>query len=142
MPGLLVAIDGSDCAARALDHAISLARRLNDTQLHLLNVHPDPTVYGEIQVYVPVKRMLELQRNDSEVLLAPAIEQARMAAIPCQAHIEHGDAATVIAQRASDLDCDGIIMGTRGLGAIGNLLLGSVALKVVHLTHVPVTLVK
>jgi nucleotide-binding universal stress UspA family protein len=33
-------------------------------------------------------------------------------------------------------------MGTRGMGAIGNLVLGSVATKVIHLTEVPVTLVK
>ena len=33
-------------------------------------------------------------------------------------------------------------MGTRGLGTIGTLVLGSVAHKVLHLTHVPVTLVK
>jgi nucleotide-binding universal stress UspA family protein len=35
-----------------------------------------------------------------------------------------------------------IAMGTRGMGTIGNLLMGSVATKVVHLASVPVTLVK
>jgi nucleotide-binding universal stress UspA family protein len=35
-----------------------------------------------------------------------------------------------------------IVMGTRGQGAVGNLLLGSVATKVIHLSKVPVTLVK
>ena len=33
-------------------------------------------------------------------------------------------------------------MGTRGMGAMGNLILGSVATKVIHLVDVPVTLVK
>jgi nucleotide-binding universal stress UspA family protein len=33
-------------------------------------------------------------------------------------------------------------MGTRGMGAIGNVFLGSIATKVVHLASVPVTLVK
>jgi nucleotide-binding universal stress UspA family protein len=33
-------------------------------------------------------------------------------------------------------------MGTRGLGALGNVLIGSVATKVIHLAHVPVLLVK
>jgi nucleotide-binding universal stress UspA family protein len=33
-------------------------------------------------------------------------------------------------------------MGTRGMSAIGNLFLGSVTTKVVHLANVPVTLVK
>ena len=35
-----------------------------------------------------------------------------------------------------------IIMGTRGISALGNLLLGSTATQVVHLSSVPVTLVK
>lgn len=37
---------------------------------------------------------------------------------------------------------DVIVMGTRGMGALGNLALGSTATKVVHLADVPVTLVK
>jgi nucleotide-binding universal stress UspA family protein len=45
------------------------------------------------------------------------------------------------------LNCDQVIMGTRGLGssgiaAISGLLLGSIATKVLHLVDVPVTLVK
>jgi nucleotide-binding universal stress UspA family protein len=38
--------------------------------------------------------------------------------------------------------CDGIVMGTRGMSAVGNLVMGSVATKVIHLTKLPVTLVK
>lgn len=142
MRRLLVAIDGSDNSARALDHAIALARASAGLELHLLNVHPDPIVYGEIQVYVPMERMLELQRRDGETVLAPAAERARAAGVPHEVHIRRGDAAAVIAQSADDLKCDAIVMGTRGMGAVGNLLLGSVATKVVRLAHVPVTLVK
>ena len=40
------------------------------------------------------------------------------------------------------LKCDAIVMGTRGMTVLGNLVLGSVASKVVHLSSVPVTLVK
>lgn len=47
-----------------------------------------------------------------------------------------------IVKRAEELGCDGIVMGTQGRGAIGSLLMGSVAIKVVHLTRLPVTLVK
>jgi nucleotide-binding universal stress UspA family protein len=43
---------------------------------------------------------------------------------------------------AEEKGCDGIIMGTRGLGPIGNLVMGSVATKVIHLTTLPVTLIK
>ena len=40
------------------------------------------------------------------------------------------------------LGCDAIVMGTRGLGTVQTLLLGSTALKVLHLVDVPVTLIK
>jgi nucleotide-binding universal stress UspA family protein len=53
-----------------------------------------------------------------------------------------GNAASTIAKRADELRCDGIVMGTQGRDAMGSALMGSVALKVVHLSKGPVTLVK
>jgi nucleotide-binding universal stress UspA family protein len=53
-----------------------------------------------------------------------------------------GHIGQTIARRADELGCDGIVMGTSGRGALGNLLLGSVATKVIHHAKVPVTLVK
>ena len=43
---------------------------------------------------------------------------------------------------ADKLDCDTIVIGTRGLGAISGYALGSVSRKVLHLTHLPVICVK
>jgi nucleotide-binding universal stress UspA family protein len=40
------------------------------------------------------------------------------------------------------LSIEEVVMGTRGMGTLGTLLLGSVAYRVVHLVHVPVTLVR
>jgi nucleotide-binding universal stress UspA family protein len=142
MRNLLVAIDGSETSIRALEHAIALARERSGLELNLLNVHPDPIVYGEIQIYVPMDKLLEEQRKHSETLLAPAAEKAKGAGVAYTTEIESGDAATTIARRADALGCEGIVMGTRGMGAIATLLLGSVAAKVVHLANVPVTLVK
>jgi nucleotide-binding universal stress UspA family protein len=142
MRKLMVPIDGSGSAMHALDHAIALAKDRSGVELSLLNVHPDPVVYGEIQVYVPLDRVLEEQRKRSEALLAPAVEKVQAAGVPYTTEIESGDAATTIARRADALQCDGIVMGTRGMGAVANLLLGSVAAKVVHLANMPVTLVK
>lgn len=138
---LLIAIDGSEGADRALDYALRLAKE-GEIELAVLNVRADPVVYGEIQVYVPVDRLIELEVQRSEALLAPAVEKIRSADVRYTSEVEPGDAATVIARRAETLGCDGIVMGTRGMGPISNLLLGSVAAKVVHLATVPVTLVK
>lgn len=56
--------------------------------------------------------------------------------------VDGSQSAQHIAEFASENACDEIIMGTRGMGAVGNLVLGSVATKVVHLATVPVTLVR
>ena len=53
-----------------------------------------------------------------------------------------GPVAETIAKTALEQNCDGIVMGTRGLGAVAGMLLGSVTSKVIHLADVPVTLIK
>jgi nucleotide-binding universal stress UspA family protein len=57
-------------------------------------------------------------------------------------HIGVGAEAEVISQYAKEKGCDYIMMGTRGLGTVSNLVVGSVATKVIHLSPVPVLLVK
>ena len=53
-----------------------------------------------------------------------------------------GAVAEQVALAVDRLGCDTVIMGTRGKSAIGNLLMGSAATRVVHLVNVPVLLVK
>lgn len=142
MNKLLVPIDGSEHAQRALDHALRLAKENGPVELHILTVQPEPNVYGEIQVYITEERMAQLQRRHSEDILAPAVAAAKKAGVAHPSEILVGNAASTIAKRADDLGCDGIVMGTQGRNAMGSALMGSVALKVVHLTKLPVTLVK
>jgi nucleotide-binding universal stress UspA family protein len=52
-----------------------------------------------------------------------------------------GDVASSIVEHAQKSGCQLICMGTRGMTALSNMLLGSVATKVIHLAHVPVVLV-
>ena len=60
--------------------------------------------------------------------------------------IEHrpglGDVAETIVAKAAELGCEAIVMGCSGKGMLAGLVLGSVARKVIHLTTLPVTLVK
>lgn len=53
-----------------------------------------------------------------------------------------GEPASSIAAHVERHGADAVIMGTRGLGTLGGLVLGSVATKVIHLVTPPVTLVK
>jgi nucleotide-binding universal stress UspA family protein len=142
MRKILVPVDGSENALRALSYALKLAKKDEAIGLHLVTVHQEPVIYGEIQVYVSRERMEELQRNHSMDMLQPAVDAAKAAGVSYTSEILVGDTASMIVKRADELNCDGIVMGTRGMSAVGNLVMGSVATKVVHLTKLPVTLIK
>jgi len=142
MRNVLVPVDGSENALRALGYALKLAKQNKATELHLVTVHQEPVIYGEIQVYVSREKMEELQRNHSMDILQPAVDAAKAAGVACTSEILVGDTASTIVKRAEELNCDGIVMGTRGMSAVGNLVMGSVATKIVHLTKLPVTLIK
>jgi len=142
MRKLLVPFDGSANALRALTYAISLAKKNGPLSIHVVTAHEAPEVYGEIAVYVSHEKMAELQRRQSETVLRVAEQILQEAAVPYTKEILVGNVAELIARRADELACDSIVMGTRGLTAIGNLVMGSVATKVVHSANIPVTLVK
>ena len=57
-------------------------------------------------------------------------------------HVHVGQAPEVIARLAGDLACDLIVMGTHGRTGIAELVMGSVASRVLHLAPCPVLLVK
>lgn len=138
----LVPFDGSDCALRSLRHAISLALDARASSIHVVTAHEQPYIFGEIEVYVSNEKMAEMQRVHSESLLAPAVALLREAGVNFTTEVLVGHIAQAIAHRADELGCAGIVMGTRGKTAIGNLILGSVANQVVHFAKVPVTLIK
>ena len=95
-----------------------------------------------VAVYLPEEKARELQRRRSEDILKPAAELAKAAGVKFSTEILIGEVAGAIARYAQEHGCDAIVMGTRGMGAVGNLVLGSIATKVIHLTKLPVTLVK
>lgn len=142
MRKMLVPFDGSGNAQRALRYAISLARENGHAEIHVVTVHDEPELYGYIEAYVSREKLADLQRQNSEALLVTAEEILKEAAVPYEKEILIGDVAAAIAKRADELGCDGIVMGTRGMTAMGSLVMGSIATKVVHVANVPVTLVK
>jgi nucleotide-binding universal stress UspA family protein len=139
---ILVPWDGSDCARKALDYAIRLARAQGDCTVHVAHAHEEPVVYGEIAVYVTREKMEQFQREQSASVLADAESVLRAAGVPFRTEVLIGPVAKVLADRAAALGCDSIVMGTHGRGTVGTLVMGSVAAKVIHYSQLPVTLVK
>ncbi len=74
--------------------------------------------------------------------LKPAMQKLDAAGVKYVHHIAVGEPAEVIVKFAKEKGCDEIVMGARGVGSTASLLLGSVATKVIHLTEIPVLLVK
>jgi nucleotide-binding universal stress UspA family protein len=142
MRRILVAVDGSDNALRALDFAVQQARLTPKAELHVLTVRPSPSTYTAWEIYVSADRIREVSAERAKAILQSAAE--RLAGSDCRFELEQleGEPAETITRRAEELNCDSIVSGTHGLGMLGILLMGSVAQRVVHHARRPVTLVK
>lgn len=135
---ILVPVDGSPASLRALDYAIKTASQTPGSSLVLLNVQnlgaiaiAGATVAGDLQ---------ETASQASDQALGEAVEKSEAAGAVFKSLVRNGQAAEMIAQVAREEGVQHIVMGTRGLGSIKGLLMGSVATKVIHLADVPITL--
>jgi nucleotide-binding universal stress UspA family protein len=139
---LLVPLDGSEAAVRALRHAMQVAGRDGNVRLHLLTVHPEPIVYGEVQVYMGREKAAAAATSHDAAVLRAAEAALQGSGVAYVAEALEGNAAEVITRRAAELGCEQIIMGTRGLGRVGAMLLGSVTTAVIQNAPCPVTLIR
>lgn len=128
----LVAVDGSAHSLRATGEAIRLARELRSAALHLVHIHS----------------WMSKEAAEAELVrrgwaaTAGARAQLDAAGLPWSLHVALGECAEQIVAIASRLGCHGIVIGSRGLGATQSLLVGSVAQQVIHLSPIPVLVVR
>jgi len=142
MRRILVAIDGSETALRALDFAVQQASHEPAAELHVLNVQPTLSNYTAAEIYVTAERIHQVATERARAILDAAAARLEDAGGRFKLEQTEGDAAETIATRAAELGCESITMGTHGLSSFGILFMGSVAQRVVHYATVPVTLVK
>ena len=135
----LLALDGSTDAVRAAQYVARIAKMQGINQVQLLNVQP---LDG---LRVPAAKRAEAERHAehlAEGVTAPARTRLRSAGLAVRLHASLGsDPAVAIAAAAKKHRAREIVMGTRCMTSLGNLALGSVAYKVIHLAHQAVTLV-
>ena len=142
MRKLLVPVDGSGAALRALHAAIALAKLVPDASIHLVHAHEPPRLYGELQVYVPPEKMRALQREHGEAFLDRAEAELKGTGVRHTREVLEGPIGRALAEHAERLGCDAIVMGRHGESALTDLLMGSVAQKVLHASRLPVLLVR
>jgi nucleotide-binding universal stress UspA family protein len=139
---VLVPVDGSKDSDRAVAYAIGfVANSKAPVELHLLNIQT-PIVSGGVRMFFKHEDIESYYQDSGQESLRSAREQLDKAGQAYVQHISAGPAGETIVAYAKEQRCDHIVMGTRGLGAISGMVLGSVATKVIHLAEVPVTLVK
>ena len=129
---ILAAIDGSTCSGRALKTAVMMAKTTG-ARLTVLHVMVVSLVLYSGDVAQPLRKIEESEKAEGARLLALASAEARKQGLePEVAMVEATDSAVKgITNYAAKSNVDLIVLGTRGLGGIRRLLLGSVAAGVV-----------
>ena len=137
---ILVPIDFSDCAKKALQYAIPLAKE-HQAALKLLYVVPPPYAVGEYGGIDFAQLEADLRVSGDKELAKLAVEEVR-GAVPADTLVRVGSPAREIVEAAKRLDVDAIVISTHGRTGLQHVLLGSVVENVVRRAPCPVLVVR
>lgn len=135
---ILLAVDGSDHAMRAAKVAADLARCMKSELRIVVAFDPIPPYLGEPNLQDAINARL----NDAQATLQKAVEQVGDVPGELRTDLIEGNSAEVIIEVAKTRDSDLIVMGSRGLGRLAGLVLGSNSQKVVSHAPCPVLIVR
>ena len=136
----LVPIDGSDHSIHAVKTSITLIHNLKaSVSVTLLHVNHTPPMMDNYDVTIDIED--EVEREGHEGVHSVA-EKLRDAGIRCEVITRKGDPAHQICEIANNGHYDMVIMGSRGLGRVSELVLGSVSRHVVQHVNCPVIITK
>jgi nucleotide-binding universal stress UspA family protein len=139
---IIVALDDSSHAQRALAEAIDLAQRTN-AELTVMTVVPavsDWALGGEFAVPINLDDLREQTERSYLAMLDAAIDTVPDD-LPVTRILRHGDAGSAIVDEANAGGHDLIVMGSRGRGEFRSLVLGSVSHQVLQTSPLPVLVV-
>lgn len=142
MEKILVPVDGSVSSTNAVKFAGRLAKHDPDVHLYLLNVQEPPPAEVMVEAGIAPEEWQTTHQEAGRSVMEPACKLLEAEGIAYTTIVAVGHPVEMIASRAHELGCTAVVMGTRGMGAFANLVLGSVATRVVHALECPVTLVK
>lgn len=139
---ILIPLDGSSSAERAVDHVIEYMDTLKQPPaLLLLNVQWKIAT-GNVKLFIDQDTINDYYREQGMTALQQARAKLDAAHLPYRYHISVGTPAEAIVQYAREQEVDQIVMCRQGEGGLQMLLLGSVVANVLHLAECPVLLVK
>ena len=133
---ILLATDGSADAGQATEAAVDLAGR-GGSQLHVVHVWQDvPTPYA----HAFVKR--ELERQGQEILDEQVRSIDADGGAVAGAHLKMGRTSDGVIELGQELGAGLLVVGSRGLGPVERVLLGSRSEEIVHHARVPVLVLR
>jgi nucleotide-binding universal stress UspA family protein len=139
---ILVAADGSKCALSAVKYAAKLSSNTRSTdKITLISVHDD-TAFRHASQFVGKSEVEDYLRELSEKDLKAARKVLDTAGIKYDNAIVIGHVSEEIVKFAAAGKYDLIVMGSKGRSGIADLLIGSVAQRVLATAKQPVLLVK
>ena len=138
---ILVPLDGSELAKRALGQAEKLAKTF-DAELILFQVVPFIPIYGSPELVTPLI-VDEKQKEGAEKYLADLVEELKGKGLKVTATVKTGQQVAVeIIDFAKESGADLIVMCTHGRSGITRWMLGSVALKLLTRGEKPILLIR
>jgi nucleotide-binding universal stress UspA family protein len=144
---ILVPIDGSKSADKALDFALDLARKYS-AEVLVISVFEVPSVSliapGIMFAPESIAKYLEELKAFHEKALSEALKKAKKvnSGLKVSTELLQGRAADIIVKTAQKGAFDLIVIGSRGLGGIKEFLLGSTSHRVANEATCPVLVVK
>jgi nucleotide-binding universal stress UspA family protein len=141
MKRILIATDGSPASLHAVELGLELAEE-HAAQVTFVHVAPAADVLPVAGIgMAPVSVPHEVDEADRAALDA-ALALAEERGLPALTRLLVGNAAKQIVVYANEIDADVIVVGSRGLGAVGRAVLGSVSGKVLRDAKRPVLVVR
>jgi nucleotide-binding universal stress UspA family protein len=146
MKNVMVAVDGSAPATRAVALGVDLAVRYG-AALHVVHVVTEATLPEGFEEFARVERVddpprVEMERVGEAVLGVARADATAKGVEDARSQVVTGDPAERLLGCAHDHGIDLIVIGRRGLGPMRGLLMGSVSVKVSSLAECPVVTVK
>jgi nucleotide-binding universal stress UspA family protein len=141
MKRILIATDGSDAAEEALETALELAE---EHVADVTVVHVEPSYDLVVGSYLsgPVEVSRDEMPPDDDGVLERAAELAADRGVEARLVERSGYPPDEIARLANEIDADVVVVGSRGLGAVSEFILGSTSRALLRRTTRPVLVVR
>jgi len=140
---ILIAVDGSKTSLGAVQSLVEhIGWYRGKPEVVVVTVHLPVPKLPRMGMAVGKTQIQKYYEQEGEARLAPARRKLEAAGIACETSVLVGPVAESIVKHAKDKRCDLIYIGTRGMTEIGKAMIGSTATKVLHISDIPVLLVK